>query len=242
MRVLFRQPGETGEITVCETAELYSEKGRFRVLQFADGAVQGAIDLDRPERIVLEYPQAILHLMACGDPAYEDVFLIGHGIGTIAGHAAGKRVKSAELDGTIAELSRTYFGFRGDRVHIGDGRRLLERERANAYDYIVVDAFTEKGTPAHLTSEEFFALAGGKLDADGAVILNLAGKGADDPRIHAVYMSLGAVFAYTKAFALPKDGAAGLQNILLMGSRRPIVYRARRMAGFAEIRIGAGLY
>ncbi|WP_274362852.1 spermidine synthase [Paenibacillus thermotolerans] len=225
-------------IMVYETNELYGEKGSFRVLQFADGAVQGAMDLKRPERIVLEYPRAIIHLMELNDPAFENVFMIGHGIGTIAGRYPDKHFTVAEVDEHVAEISTAYFGSRRDYVRIGDGRGLLEREASHVYDYIIVDAFTEKGTPYTLLSLQFFAMAAQKLTREGTIILNLMGRGENDGFIRAVFTTLGEVFDYTKAFSLSHGGTAETKNIIVAGSGRPIRYQAKQMAGFQEIEPG----
>lgn len=240
MQVLFKELSDNLELTVYDTAELYGEKGSFRVLQFSDEAVQGAMDLQHPERIVLEYPRAIIHLMEYNDPSFEDVFIIGHGIGTIAGHFAGKRIKAAELDAKVVEVSRTYFGFRNDNVVVGDGRRILESEAPQVYDYIVLDAFTDKGTPRHLISREFFRMTREKLAPQGFIMMNLFGKGETDRLITAVHTTLGEEYAYTKSFALPGRGAADVQNMILAGGNRPIGYQARHMAGFTEIALGPG--
>lgn len=128
----------------------------FKEFSFSNEAIQGAMDLNNPERILFEYPRAIIHLMKFNDPSFEDVFVIGHGIGTIAGHFSEKRFKVAELDDKIVELSKRYFGYRKDNVIVGDGRHILGSEETHAYDYIILDALTDKGTPRHLTSKEFF--------------------------------------------------------------------------------------
>jgi spermidine synthase len=222
-------------ISVYDTDELYGEKGTFRVLQFSEAAVQGAVDLNRPERIVFEYPRAIIHLMEHNDPQFEDVFMIGHGIGTIVSHLPGKPFKTAEFDEQVVELSRRYFHCSTDHVVIGDGRGILTGEAPQSYDYIILDAFTAEGTPRHLTSREFFRLAQDKLDAEGAVIVNLMGRGGHDPSVASVYTTLLEQFAYVKAFLLPSEGAGALRNMILTGSSRPIGYQGRQMAGFVEI-------
>lgn len=96
------------EISVYESTQLYGEIGKFRFLQFSDHAVQGAIDLNDPQRIVLEYPRAIIHLMNINEPLFNNVFVIGHGIGTIAGHFSNKRFSVAEIDEKVVELSRSF--------------------------------------------------------------------------------------------------------------------------------------
>ena len=228
------------EISVYDTDELYGERGRFRVLQFGDGAVQGAMDLDAPDRIVLEYPRAILHLLDIQYPGDYDVFLIGHGIGTIAGHSPDARFKTAELDETVVELSKTYFGCRHSNVFIGDGRQLLEREADGVYDAIVVDAFTEMGVPRQLCSQAFFRLASAKLCDNGSVIMNVFGRVRNDQLISAIRRTIGSEFPFVRAFSLPLQGPGDIQNIILIGSRRTITYQARRMAGFEEIDLRLG--
>lgn len=228
------------EIEVYDTTELYGETGRFRVLQFSGEAVQGALDLDHPRRVVFEYPRAMIHLMEAGDSYFEEVFLIGHGIGTIAGYFAEKRFKVAEINEQVAEYSRTHFGYSQDNVVIGDGRRLLEAEQDRRYDYILLDAFTAAGTPAHFTSLEFFELTRAKLRARGSVIMNLMGRSGNDRLINAIHTTLGRVYPYTRTFALPAEGTADLSNIIMAGSARPITCQSRQMAGFHEITPGLG--
>ncbi|WP_338552149.1 fused MFS/spermidine synthase [Paenibacillus sp. KS-LC4] len=239
-RIWFEERTAHHEIVVYDTAELDGEKGRFRVLQFAGNAMQGALDLERPERILFEYPQAIIHLMESNALAFEKVFLIGHGIGTIASYFAEKSLKVAELDETVVELSRTFFGYIQDNVVIGDGRALLEAEANHTYDYVVVDAFTREGTPRSLVSLEFFYLIQQKLSEGGSVILNLMGKGERDKQIHAIMTTLKERFDYTKAFILRAEGVADLQNIVIIGSEKPIVFQARHMAGFVELAYSEG--
>ncbi|AEI40847.1 spermidine synthase [Paenibacillus mucilaginosus] len=232
------------EIAVYEAAQLYGETGRFRFLQFGEDAVQGAVDLRRPERIVLEYPRAIMALMEHGSPAFRDVFIIGHGIGTLAAHYPEKRFVTAELDDKVVELSRAFFGYAGDNVIVGDGRKVLEQQVSGSLDYIVLDAFTKEGTPPHLTTLEFFAAVREKLRPRGAVILNLMGRPAGDKRIGPVYTTLREVFPYARAFYLPDRDAAeasGLRNILLVGSGCGIeTPGSRNMAGFVELEIEPG--
>jgi len=238
MHILHSASTGTHDITVYETSELYGERGRFRVLAFADGAVQGAIDLDDPQRIVFEYPRAILHLMEKNNPDYRDVFAIGHGIGTIASRCgAHRRFKTAELDEEVAAISRRFFGYSGDGILIGDGSMLLEAEPDDAYDYVIVDAFTERGVPRQLCSQSFFGLAAAKLGDGGSILLNLFGRGASDPLVGAIHTTLRTRFAFSRAFSLPRQGAADTRNIILIGSSAPIAYQARRMAGFEEIEL-----
>jgi spermidine synthase len=228
------------EITVFDTTELYGEKGAFRVMQFSNNAIQGAMDLHQPDRVVFEYPRAIIHLMECNASFFENAFLIGHGIGTIAGYFSKKRFKVAELDREVVELSRQCFGYNKDNVVIGDGRQILEGEQAQLYDYIILDAFTAAGTPKHLISAEFFSIARSKLNSDGFILMNLMGKGENDPLINAIYTTLAEEFTYIKSFSLPSEGVSDIQNIIMIGGSSSIRFQARHLAGFKEIQLVQG--
>jgi spermidine synthase len=240
LHLLFKEFSNNHEITVYDTTELYGEKGNFRVMQFSNQAIQGAIDLNNPERILFEYPRAIIHLMDFNNPSFEDVFVIGHGIGTIAGHFPKKRFKVAELNDIVVELSKRFFGYNKDHVIVGDGRHILGSENANAYDYIILDAFTDKGTPLHLTSKEFFRISKDKLESHGSIIMNLMGKGENDKLINAIHTTLSEEFAYTKSFTLVSEGVTDIKNIIIIGRNKPIGFQLRHMAGFTEIDLRQG--
>jgi spermidine synthase len=240
LHVLYKELSNNHEITVLDTTELYGEKGKFRVMQFSNAAVQGAVDLNDPQRILFEYPRAIIHLMELNDPSFEDVFVIGHGIGTIAGHFSEKRFKIAELDEQVVELSRRFFGYDKDNVIVGDGRHILEHEAPGAYDFIILDAFTDKGTPQHLISREFFKITREKLDSEGSIIMNLMGKSENDRLMNAIHTTLREEYTYVTSFSLPSEGAADIQNMIIMGRNKPIRFQTRHMAGFYEIELGEG--
>jgi spermidine synthase len=238
-RLLLHQQS-CSEIFVYETDELYGERGTFRVLQFASEAVQGAMDMIRPERIILEYPRAMLYLLQrhVSDPGR--VFIIGQGTGTIASHLSGCDVIIAEIDPLVAEISRRFFGYTRDSVRIGDGRTLLEQEKPKSLDGIIVDAFSEQGTPSHLTSLGFFQLAAERLDEEGILLLNLFGRGAEDAWIAALTATLREVMEDVRVFTLPATEPHEPRNMLLAGSRKPIQYQAHGMAGFVEVEPPAG--
>jgi hypothetical protein len=43
------------EISIHETSSLYGKRGKYRTLRFSDAAIQGAMDMNDPGRVVLEY-------------------------------------------------------------------------------------------------------------------------------------------------------------------------------------------
>ena len=239
--ILLRVQSPYAEITVNDTHELYGEKGRFRVLRFASEAVQGAMDLNCPERIILEYPRAMLHLLKQHVKGIGRVFMIGQGIGTLSRHLGPDMdVKVAEIDARVAEIGQAYFDYIGPPAVIGDGRRLLEQETAGSYAALVVDAFSEKGTPRHLISKEFFQLAVNKLRPEGLFLMNAFGRGNGDKLIEAIVSTLKTEMNCVKTFSLPGEHSRDMRNIIIAASQHPICYHLRELAGFVEIEMAAG--
>ena len=227
------------EITVYETSQLDGEKGKFRCIRFADEDVQGAMDLKDRRRLVLGYQKAMISLMEHCDPDFRSAFVIGHGIGSISGYFRGKRIKTAEIDEAVVELSRRYFDCADDNVEIGDGRRLLEAEADRSLDYIVLDAFTSKGTPPHLTTVEFFRLAADKLRPGGALLLNMMGRPQDDSMAEAICSTLRRVFAAVRCYSLPALRERDRRNLIFLGSAASDGFD-RREVGLREIELAEG--
>lgn len=237
MQLLFQKENQ---LSVYETNEFYNEKGCFRILQFANEDIQGAIDLQHPDRILFEYPRAMIHLMELNNSEFQDVFVIGHGIGTIASHYPTKSFRIAEIDPLVLELSRTYFHYALNNVQIGDGRVLLSAENDYQYDYIILDAFTTAGTPQHLISRSFFQMTATKLHDTGYLMINLIGKANHDRIINAIYTTLCEVYTYIECFALPAEGTSDTQNMIIIAGHQPIRYQGRHMAGFESKSLGQG--
>lgn len=222
-------------IYVYDTSEFYGEKGRFRVLEFGNDAIQGILDLDQPQRILFEYPRAILHLMEVNNPAYEDVFLIGHGIGTLSSALKGKYAVISEIDPKVAELSRDYFGYEGPPVLIEDGYTLLKQMTSGRFDYIVVDAFHEGGIPEQLTTMTFFETACDKLNENGNILMNIIGRGPQDPYVQSLYRSLSSLFPVIDLFSLYAGGMGRSKNMILAAGYHPLRYQQKSMAHFRKI-------
>src|SRR5215475_6646878 len=80
-------------------------------------------------------------------------------------------VTSVELDPTVVELARKYFGVRDEpnfRVVNQDGRLFLS-ESKERYDIILIDAYRGPFVPFHLLTKEFYQIVKDHL-ADGGVV------------------------------------------------------------------------
>jgi hypothetical protein len=116
-----------------------------------------------------------------GQPDKRRVGVIGLGIGTLAAYSqAGQNWTFFEIDPAIAGLASdpAQFTYLSDspartRIVLGDGRIALAKEAANAFDLLVVDAFSSDAVPVHLLTREALQLYLQKLDAGGVLVFNI---------------------------------------------------------------------
>jgi hypothetical protein len=116
------------------------------------------------------------------------VGVIGLGTGTLAAWSvAGDVVRFYELDPQVARLSggeEPVFTHLRDApgevsVALGDGRLSLQREPPQAYDVLVVDAFSSDAVPTHLLTVEAFALYLSHLAEGGVIAVNVTNRYVD---------------------------------------------------------------
>src|SRR5215468_11271492 len=84
-------------------------------------------------------------------------------------------VTSVELDPTVVELARKYFGVRDEpnfRVVNQDGRLFLQ-ESKDKYDIILIDAYRGPFVPFHLLTKEFYQIVKDHLAEGGVVAQNV---------------------------------------------------------------------
>jgi hypothetical protein len=106
------------------------------------------------------------------------VAVIGLGTGSMAAHAKeGDSFRFYDIDPKVVAVARKYFTYLDKSpgkpdVVLGDARISLERELAEHgsrdYDAIVLDAFSGDAIPAHLLTDESFALYEKHLRKDAA--------------------------------------------------------------------------
>jgi spermidine synthase len=85
------------------------------------------------------------------------------------------KVTSVELDPTVVELSRKYFGVKDEpnfQVVNRDGRIFLN-ESKDRYDIILIDAYRGPFVPFHLLTKEFYQLVKDHLAEGGVVAQNV---------------------------------------------------------------------
>lgn len=180
---------------------LVVDQGRRRSLYF-DHLTQGVVDREtkRPPDSLYHNGLAAALLFRREPP--RNAFLIGLGAGMLprllSEKAPAIAVTSVEIDPEVVRVAETYFDFRpdgNDRVLVGDGRSLLEREKG-PWDAIFLDAYFSDSVPSHLTTREFFELCRSRLSPDGVFAGNFAGEvmGRDQRLFWAVVRTAREVF------------------------------------------------
>jgi spermidine synthase len=124
---------------------------------------QSCIDMRRPDRMVMNYPQMMLGSLYL-NPAPRSVLIIGLGGGTIPRALTqivpGVRIDVVEIDPAVVEVAKKYFLFaESERVRVfeADGRVFVKRalREQRRYDLIMLDAFDHEYIPEHLLTREF---------------------------------------------------------------------------------------
>jgi spermidine synthase len=110
------------------------------------------------------------------------VGVIGLGTGTIAAYGRkGDVFRFYEIDPHVLEIARRDFTFLGDsaatiEVAIGDARLSLEREAAQGFDVLAVDAFSSDAIPVHLITREALGIFLRHVKPDGIVAFHVSNR------------------------------------------------------------------
>jgi|SRR4051812_9666540 SAM-dependent methyltransferase len=110
------------------------------------------------------------------------VGVIGLGTGTIAAYGRpGDVYRFYDIDANVIDIARTQFTFLGDspakvEVALGDARLTLEREPAQGFDVLAVDAFSSDAIPVHLITREALATYLKHMKPDGIVAFHVSNR------------------------------------------------------------------
>jgi len=128
----------------------------------------------------------VSHVMLCakeGQP--RRVGVVGLGVGTLAGLARkGDLIRFYELNPEVLEVAREHFSFLSHcpgnvEVALGDARLTMEREPAQAFDVLVLDAFSGDAIPVHLLTKEAFDTYLRHLAPDGMIAVHISNRFLD---------------------------------------------------------------
>ncbi len=176
------------------------------------------------------------------------VGIIGLGAGTLACYgSAGDTFRFYEINPLVISIAGSEFTFLGDseaaiEVVPGDARLSLEREPGQAFDLLVVDAFSSDSIPVHLLTREAFLLYSRHLKENGTIAVHITNLYLDlAPVVRRMADELGkeALLVTRKEGGGPDAGKYSAW-VLVSGNRRfledPVVRKAGRPLPAAEDR------
>ena len=115
--------------------------------------------------------------------------VVGEGAAAFAAHGrAGDLVRFYEIDPAVDRFARTHFSYLAEsdadtEVVLGDARISLERELAQygpqAYDLLVLDAFSGDGIPVHLLTREALVIYRRHLATGGVIAVHISNRHFD---------------------------------------------------------------
>lgn len=108
--------------------------------------------------------------------------VVGVGVGTLLTYGRpGDVYRLYDIDPLVIQLARTEFTFFSrtkakTEVVIADARLALEREDAQQFDVLVIDAFSGDAVPIHLLTKEAFASYFKHLKPDGVLAVHVTNR------------------------------------------------------------------
>lgn len=212
--VLARAESPYGEIRVVEhkgLRYLLLDGGAHSIVNAATGA---------PRQSYVYAAESAVELF----PRPGRMLLLGLGGGGTAQVFARRQwdVDAVEIDARVADMARRHFNLlpHHARVIVGEARRYLQTS-TTSYDIVFFDVFGSAAIPFHLVTREAFAEARARLRPGGILIVNVETVGWQDPLVHALVATLGAVFP--EVVALPtSEPPDALGNVIVMASDRAL--------------------
>ena len=154
----------------------------MRYLHFGSELVQGAMRIARPYALELEYTREMMLplLLRRAREWPRSVLQVGLGAASITRflhrHYPAARVVVVEIDPRVVATAREFFRLPDEsprlRIAIGDGHEFISG-REEAFDFIVVDGFDERGRTGTLDTTAFYRAARQALRAGGMMSANM---------------------------------------------------------------------
>ncbi|MDP1535770.1 MAG: fused MFS/spermidine synthase [Burkholderiales bacterium] len=167
--------------------------------------------------------------------------VVGLGAGTLAVYGrAGDTYRFYEINPQVVDLAKTEFTYLGSSpakidTLLGDARLTMEREPAQHYDVLAIDAFSSDSIPTHLVTWQAMGIYLKNMKPDGVIafhvtnrFLNLAPvvkRIADESGLHTVLISDDPDEASDLArtdWVLVSRSAAALQDKNITDAAQPI--------------------
>lgn len=143
---------------------------------------QSCLNLDNPNLLVFDYSKMMLATLYL-KPTPQKILIIGLGGGSLP-NALIKLLPSVqidivEIDKDVAAIAEQYFLFKPSgnvKIFIEDGFEFVQKAKAESYDLIFIDAFTEDYVPSSFLTLDFVSNVKKILTKTGIVSINGFGK------------------------------------------------------------------
>ncbi len=167
-----------------------TEAEGLRLLDFGTPWCQGAMRIDAPDRLELEYAVRMCAWLLFHEPHSlpgKHLVTLGLGAGSLtrfAHRVLGMRATAVEIDAGVIDACRTHFMLPPD----GQGLRVVHADAAafmalpalrNTVDVLQVDAYAASVDVPALDTEAFYADCRASLREGGTVAVNLVGRALD---------------------------------------------------------------
>ena len=113
------------------------------------------------------------------------VGILGLGAGAVTVYARrADHWRLYEINPMVPDIAKRWFTYLADspaqlETVLGDGRLTIEREAAQGYDILAMDAFTSDAVPAHLITSEAFTAYARHLKPDGILAVHVSNRFLD---------------------------------------------------------------
>ncbi len=188
--ISYHLPVTASSSIIYHTANNYGSKWVYetnneRCLSFLkppSNIVQSCMKLGNPNLLVFDYSKMMLATLYL-KPNPQKILIIGLG-GGILPNALIKLLPSTqidivEVDKEVAAIAANYFLFKPTgnvKVFIEDGLEFVQKAKAESYDLIFIDAFTEDYVPSSFLTLDFASNIKRILTKTGIVSVNGFGK------------------------------------------------------------------
>ncbi len=161
-----------------------SEEAGVRYLHFGSRWIQGAMRLQRPWALELEYTRQMMAPLAMrpAGPWPRDVLIVGLGAASqlrfLWRHRPAARFTAVEIDEQVVAVATRSFKLPDDeriRLVVGDAVDEVP-SLAGSFDLVLVDGFDARGSAGRLDSVPFYAACRERLAPGGVLSVNLLSR------------------------------------------------------------------
>lgn len=154
------------------------QSGGVRLLRTDQRAVQSALNLDRPQQLILPYMQAMMAGLLFQRPA-ESVLLLGLGGGDLVRclhhYLPQTHLTTVEIDSAMVAVCRDWFALPESdkfKIRIDDASHFLAKNQGR-YELLLVDIYSGAEMPGLFFDSDFYRRCYDRLTENGMLVMNL---------------------------------------------------------------------